>query len=98
MGYAVADFAEKGLHSKAPVNLGSRCTVFMNSSVKQSQKEGATVEDISAGLSISVVKNAIYKVIRASSPKELGEKIVVQAAPSSTTPSSAPSSRSWAHR
>ena len=78
MGYAVADFAEKGLHSKAPVNLGSRCTVFMNSSVKQSQKEGATVEDISAGLSISVVKNAIYKVIRASSPKELGEKIVVQ--------------------
>ena len=78
MGYNVADFAEKGLHSTAPVNLGSRCTVFMNSSVKQSQKEGATVEDISAGLSISVVKNAIYKVIRASSPKELGEKIVVQ--------------------
>ena len=78
MGYSVADFAEKGLHSTAPVNLGSRCTVFMNSSVKQSQKEGATVEDISAGLSISVVKNAIYKVIRASSPKDLGEKIVVQ--------------------
>ena len=78
MGYSVSDFAEKGLHGKAPVNLGSRCTVFMNSSVKQSQKEGATVEDISAGLSISVVKNAIYKVIRASSPDELGKNIVVQ--------------------
>ena len=78
MGYSVAEFAEKGLKSTAPVNLGSRCTVFMNSSVKQSQKEGATVADISAGLSISVVKNAIYKVIRASSPQELGEKIVVQ--------------------
>jgi len=78
MGCGVAEFAEKGLHAAAPVNLGSRCTVFMNSSVKQSQKEGATVEDISAGLSVSVVKNAIYKVIRASSPKELGEHIVVQ--------------------
>ena len=78
MGYEVAEFAEKGLQSEAPVNLGSRCTVFMNSSVKQSQKEGATVEDISAGLSTSVVKNAIYKVIRASSPEELGKHIVVQ--------------------
>ena len=78
MGYSVSNFAEKGLHGKAPANLGSRCTVFMNSSVKQSQKEGATVEDISAGLSISVVKNAIYKVIRASSPDELGKNIVVQ--------------------
>ena len=78
MGRTAAEFARLGLKSKAPVNLGSRCTVFMNSSVKQSQKEGATVEDISAGLSISVVKNAIYKVIRANSPKELGENIVVQ--------------------
>ncbi len=78
MGYNVADFATLGLNAKAPVNLGSRCTVFMNSSVKQSQKDGASVEDISAGLSVSVVKNAIYKVIRATSPKELGEKIVVQ--------------------
>ena len=78
MGYDAASFAEKGLRSKAPVNLGSRCTVFMNSSVKQSQKEGATVEDISAGLSISVVKNAVYKVIRANSASELGEHIVVQ--------------------
>ena len=78
LGYSAAEFAELGLHSTAPVNLGSRCTVFMNSSVKQSQKEGATVEDISAGLAVSVVKNAIYKVIRAHSPKELGEHIVVQ--------------------
>ena len=78
MGYDVAAFAEKGLHSKAPVNLGSRCTVFMNSSVKQSQKDGATVEDISAGLSVSVVKNAVYKVIRAGSADELGEHVVVQ--------------------
>ena len=78
MGYEVADFAEKGLHARAPVNLGSRCTVFMNSSVKQSQKDGATVEDISAGLSVSVVKNAIYKVIRAGSADELGRHVVVQ--------------------
>ena len=78
MGYNIADFAALGLKAKAPVNLGSRCTVFMNSSVKQSQKEGATVEDISAGLSVSVVKNAIYKVIRATRPDELGRKIVVQ--------------------
>lgn len=78
MGYNVADFAKLGIFAKAPVNLGSRCTVFMNSSVKQSQKDGATVEDISAGLSASVVKNAIYKVIRANSPKELGNCIVVQ--------------------
>ena len=78
MGYDVAAFAEKGLHSKAPVNLGSRCTVFMNSSVKQSQKDGATVEDISAGLSVSVVKNAIYKVIRAASADELRDHVVVQ--------------------
>ena len=78
MGCGAAEFAEKGLRGTSPVNLGSRCTVFMNSSVKQSQKEGATVEDISAGLSVSVVKNAIYKVIRAASPKELGRHIVVQ--------------------
>ncbi len=78
MGYEIDEFAKKGLFSPAPVNLGSRCTVFMNSSVKQSQRDGATVEDISAGLSISVVKNAIYKVIRATSPDELGEHIVVQ--------------------
>ena len=78
MGYPIEEFAKLGIHAKAPVNLGSRCTVFMNSSVKQSQKDGAAVEDISAGLSVSVVKNAIYKVIRAVSPKELGSRIVVQ--------------------
>ncbi len=78
MGYEIEDFAKKGLRASAPVNLGSRCTVFMNSSVKQSQRDGATVEDISAGLSISVVKNAIYKVIRAKATDELGENIVVQ--------------------
>lgn len=78
MGHNVEEFAKLSIFASAPVNLGSRCTVFMNSSVKQSQKDGASVEDISAGLSISVVKNAIYKVIRAVSPKELGNKIVVQ--------------------
>ncbi|MBQ9759935.1 MAG: 2-hydroxyacyl-CoA dehydratase [Clostridia bacterium] len=78
MGHEIADFAKKGLFAKAPVDLGSRCTVFMNSSVKQSQKDGATVEDISAGLSVSVVRNAIYKVIRAGSADELGEHVVVQ--------------------
>ncbi len=78
LGYEISEFSKLGLFSKAPVDLGSRCTVFMNSSVKQAQKDGATVEDISAGLSMSVVKNAIYKVIRASSAQELGENIVVQ--------------------
>ena len=78
MGYEAAEFAQLGLRGRSPVNLGSRCTVFMNSSVKQSQKDGATVEDNSAGLSISVVKNAIYKVIRAGSAEELGKNIVVQ--------------------
>lgn len=78
LGYTAPEFAKKGLFAKSPVDLGSRCTVFMNSSVKQAQKEGATVEDISAGLSISVVKNAIYKVIRAQNPNDLGSNIVVQ--------------------
>ena len=78
MGHTAEEFAQSALFAKAPVNLGSRCTVFMNSSVKQSQKDGATVEDISAGLSVSVVKNAIYKVIRATSPEDLGEHVVVQ--------------------
>ena len=78
MGYSVEEFARKGLSAKAPVNLGSRCTVFMNSSVKQAQKEGAAIEDISAGLSVSVVKNALYKVIRASGPDDLGKNVVVQ--------------------
>ena len=78
LGYSIADFAKLGLLAQHPVNLGSRCTVFMNSSVKQAQKDGASVEDISAGLSISIVKNAIYKVIRAASADDLGQHIVVQ--------------------
>ena len=78
LGYSIADFAKLGLFAQHPVNLGSRCTVFMNSSVKQAQKDGASVEDISAGLSISIVKNAIYKVIRAASADDLGRHIVVQ--------------------
>ncbi len=78
LGYGVEEFAQMGLFAKNPVDLGSRCTVFMNSSVKQAQKKGASVEDISAGLSISVVKNALYKVIRANSKEDLGHHIVVQ--------------------
>ena len=78
MDYDIEEFSRLGLFAKSPVDLGSRCTVFMNSSVKQAQKDGAGVEDISAGLSMSVVKNAIYKVIRANSASELGQKIVVQ--------------------
>lgn len=78
LGYPIEEFATMGLFANRPVDLGSRCTVFMNSSVKQAQKDGASIENISAGLSISVVKNALYKVIRASSAKQLGEHIVVQ--------------------
>ena len=78
MGYSVEDFARKGLFARSPVELGTRCTVFMNSSVKEAQKDGASVEDISAGLCASVVKNAIYKVIRAADADELGKNIVVQ--------------------
>lgn len=77
-GLPVDEFARRGLLAKHPVDLGSRCTVFMNSSVKQAQKDGATLEDISAGLSISIVKNALYKVIRTANASELGEHIVVQ--------------------
>lgn len=78
LGYPIDEFAKLGIYGDSPVDLGSRCTVFMNSSVKQAQKEGITVENISAGLSISVIKNAIYKVIRANSAEELGKRIVVQ--------------------
>ncbi len=74
----VSEFADAALTAKFPVDLGSRCTVFMNSRVKQAQKEGATIGDISAGLSYSVVKNALYKVIKVRDPQSLGEKIVVQ--------------------
>ena len=78
LGFSMQDFAKAALFADRPVDLGSRCTVFMNSSVKQAQKDGATIENISAGLSISVVKNALYKVIRCSDPEKLGQKIVVQ--------------------
>jgi len=74
----VKDFAKAALSSQKPVDLGSRCTVFMNSKVKQAQKEGASVNDISAGLSYSVIKNALYKVIKIKNPKDLGENIIVQ--------------------
>ena len=78
MGYDSKEFAKLGIKGNAPVDLGSRCTVFMNSSIKQAQKDGISVENISAGISVSVIKNAIYKVIRADSPKDLGENVVVQ--------------------
>ena len=76
--YDVETFSKLGLYAAGAVDLGSRCTVFMNSSVKQAQKDGATTGDISAGLSVSIVKNAIYKVIRPSSLEDLGQHIVVQ--------------------
>ena len=78
LSHNIEDFSKKGLFAPYPVDLGSRCTVFMNSSVKQAQKEGVSVDNISAGLCISVVKNALYKVIRAHNAKELGRNIVVQ--------------------
>ena len=78
LNYSIEDFAHEALFAKNPIDLGSRCTVFMNSNVKQAQKEGATVADISAGLAYSVIKNALYKVIKISDAKDLGKKIVVQ--------------------
>ncbi|MBO6108559.1 MAG: 2-hydroxyacyl-CoA dehydratase [Eubacterium sp.] len=78
LGHDVKDFAHMALFAKNPIDLGSRCTVFMNSKVKQAQKEGATVEDISAGLAISVIKNALLKVIKLTDPKDLGTNVVVQ--------------------
>lgn len=78
LGMTSAEFAKLGLTAENPVDLGSRCTVFMNSRVKQAQKEGATVADISAGLSYSVVKNALFKVIKLRDTSEMGEKIIVQ--------------------
>lgn len=78
LNFNIKDFAESALKAEKPVDLGSRCTVFMNSRVKQAQKEGATVGDISAGISYSVIKNALFKVIKIRSPKDMGKKIVVQ--------------------
>ncbi len=78
LNYSVKDFAQIALESRTPIDLGSRCTVFMNSRVKQAQKEGASVADISAGLAYSVIKNALLKVIKIADPKALGKSIVVQ--------------------
>ncbi|MBQ3401644.1 MAG: 2-hydroxyglutaryl-CoA dehydratase, partial [Lachnospiraceae bacterium] len=78
LDYDVKDFAKEALFAKNPIDLGTRCTVFMNSNVKQAQKEGATVQDISAGLAYSVIKNALFKVIKLTSPEDLGRHVVVQ--------------------
>ena len=78
LNYSVQDFAMEALFAKHPIDLGTRCTVFMNSKVKQAQKEGASVADISAGLAYSVIKNALFKVIKVSDASELGQNIVVQ--------------------
>ncbi len=78
LNYSVEDFAYTALFAEHPIDLGTRCTVFMNSKVKQAQKEGASVSDISAGLAYSVIKNALFKVIKVSSASELGRNIVVQ--------------------
>ena len=78
LGLTVQEFAAEAIRAEAPVDLGSRCTVFMNSRVKQAQKEGATVGDISAGLSYSVIKNALFKVIKLRDASEMGEKVIVQ--------------------
>lgn len=78
LNYSVQDFAKAALFAEHPIDLGTRCTVFMNSKVKQAQKEGAEVSDISAGLAYSVIKNALFKVIKVSDASELGKNIVVQ--------------------
>ena len=74
----VSEFAQSAIKAEQPVDLGSRCTVFMNSRVKQAQKEGATVGDIAAGLALSVIKNALFKVIKIRDPREVGQKVIVQ--------------------
>ncbi len=78
LNYSVQDFAQEALFAKNPTDLGTRCTVFMNSNVKQAQKEGAEVADISAGLAYSVIKNALFKVIKITDAKDFGNKVVVQ--------------------
>lgn len=78
LGLEVSEFAQAAIEARNPVDLGSRCTVFMNSRVKQAQKEGATVGDIAAGLAISVIKNALFKVIKIRDPHDVGEKVIVQ--------------------
>ncbi len=78
LNYTIVDFAKAALFAQNPIDLGTRCTVFMNSNVKQAQKEGAQVSDISAGLAYSVIKNALYKVIKITDAKDLGKHVVVQ--------------------
>ena len=78
LGMSMEKFVQTALFAKHPVDLGSRCTVFMNSKVKQAQKEGRSVDDIAAGLCYSVIRNALYKVLRLRSPKDLGEHVLVQ--------------------
>ena len=78
LNFSVQDFSKEALFAEHPIDLGTRCTVFMNSKVKQAQKEGASVSDISAGLAYSVIKNALYKVIKIADPGDLGKHIVVQ--------------------
>ncbi len=78
LGYTACEFANLALESRRPIDLGTRCTVFMNSNVKQAQKEGADVSDISSGLCYSVVKNALFKVIKLTAPSDLGKTVVVQ--------------------
>ena len=78
MGYSVAQFAQKACEAKAPCDLGTRCTVFMNSRVKQALREGAEIQDISAGLAYSVIKNALHKVLKVTNTDQLGDHIVVQ--------------------
>ena len=78
LNYSVKDFAKEALFAEHPIDLGTRCTVFMNSKVKQAQKEGASVADISAGLAYSVIKNALFKVIKLVDARDLGENVVVQ--------------------
>ncbi|MBR4985036.1 MAG: 2-hydroxyacyl-CoA dehydratase [Proteobacteria bacterium] len=78
LGHTPASFAREALFARAPIDLGTRCTVFMNSRVKQAQKEGASVGDISAGLSYSVIKNALYKVIKLRDVRSIGKKVIVQ--------------------
>ncbi|KAI4446913.1 hypothetical protein C823_001431 [Eubacterium plexicaudatum ASF492] len=86
LNHTVQDFAKEALFAKNPIDLGTRCTVFMNSKVKQAQKEGASVADISAGLAYSVIKNALFKVIKLTDASQLGKKSSYRAARFITTP------------
>ena len=94
LGYTAAQFAREALFAANPIDLGTRCTVFMNSNVKQAQKEGASVSDISAGLAYSVIKNALYKVIKLADAKDLGGTLWYRAVPSTTRQFCAPLSAS----